>query len=462
MNITVPIALYSWPAVVLLLFATMPKRRAVIASFITAWLFLPMAGFEISGLPDYNKTSATTFGVVIGMLLLDSGRLFGFRPRLVDLPMAIWCLSPFATSLSNGLGYYDGATSVVHQVITWGVPYLIGRVYFSDLQGLRELAIGIVIGGLIYVPLCLLEMRIAPQLHYQLYGYNQHSFLQHIRYGGYRPMVFMQHGLMVAMWMTAATLLAFWLWYSRSVKSITGVSMAILLPVLAVTTVLCKSANALLLLLVGVAALLVSSMMRTRLALAAILVIAPAYAFVRVMDIDVVSPVLSTIASIDAERAQSFGSRLHYEELLLDKAMQRPMLGWGGWGRNRVYGYEGNDLTITDGFWIITLGKYGLIGLSMFMLVLMMPALRLMKNMPPRHWATPAIAPLTALTFLSAVYLVDNLPNAMFNPIFVLAIGGMTGVALQRVRLAAAQPARRTESPRRFVGTPATGVEGSQ
>ena len=33
-------------------------------------------------------------------------------------------------------------------MVRWQLPYLIGRLYFSDAEGLRELAIGIVIGGL--------------------------------------------------------------------------------------------------------------------------------------------------------------------------------------------------------------------------------------------------------------------------------------------------------------------------
>jgi hypothetical protein len=40
MNALVPIALYGWALVVLVLFALLPKHRAVIVAFVVAWLIL--------------------------------------------------------------------------------------------------------------------------------------------------------------------------------------------------------------------------------------------------------------------------------------------------------------------------------------------------------------------------------------------------------------------------------------
>jgi hypothetical protein len=114
-----------------------------------------------------------------------------------DLPMAVWCVCPMFSSLANDLGVYDGLSQSLEQTIVWGVPYWIGRAYFTDFKALRDLALGIVIGGLIYVPFCLVEMRFSPQWHTWSYGYFQHDFTQVFRFGGYRPVVFMEHGLAV-------------------------------------------------------------------------------------------------------------------------------------------------------------------------------------------------------------------------------------------------------------------------
>src|SRR5690349_6575403 len=142
MGFLVPVTLFGWIPFVILLFALMPPRRAVIAAFLLAWLFLPMAGYSVPGLPDYTKMSATTFGVLMGAALFDTDRLLRWRPKWVDIPMFCWCCTPFVPSYLNGLGIYGGVSEIVRGFIIWGLPYIIGRVYFTDLEGLRELALG--------------------------------------------------------------------------------------------------------------------------------------------------------------------------------------------------------------------------------------------------------------------------------------------------------------------------------
>src|SRR5438067_1065195 len=197
MGFLVPVTLFGWIPFVLFLFMILPPRRAVITAFLAAWLFLPMAGYSIHGLPDYTKMSATAMGVVMAAAIFDADRLLSFRPRWVDIPMFTFILSPAVSSYLNGLGLYDGCSEIVRGFVTWGLPYVIGRVYFCDLEGARELAIGLFLGGLVYVPLCWFEIRVSPQLHRWVYGFHAHAFVQEIREGGFRPTVFMQHGLMV-------------------------------------------------------------------------------------------------------------------------------------------------------------------------------------------------------------------------------------------------------------------------
>src|SRR6266545_4824883 len=144
------------------------------------------------------------------------------------------------------------------------MPYLIGRIYFNDLESLRELAIAIFVGGLIYLPLCWIEMRLSPQLHVWVYGFHQHSFLQNIRWGGYRPMVFMQHGLMVGMWMCMTALVGVWLWKSGTVRAIWDIPMIVLVPLLLITAILCRSTYAIALLAMSSAALLVCAAFRVK------------------------------------------------------------------------------------------------------------------------------------------------------------------------------------------------------
>lgn len=432
MTIAVPIALFGWPLVVLGLFAALPARRAVIVAFLFAWLFLPMAAYEIAGLPNYTKTSATSYSVLLGVLLCDSARMMRFRPSRVDLPMAIWSVVPLATSLSNGLGAYDGVSSVVGHVVAWGVPWFVGRLYFSDLDGLRELAIGIFLGGLIYVPLCLYEIRMSPQLHDMVYGYHQHSFSQTKRFGGWRPTVFMQHGLAVGFWMTSASLAGVWLWHSGVLRHVRGVSMSILVPMLVGTTILCKSAGSLVLLAGGVGVLFATRWTRLPVWLALLIAAPVGYMAVRSTGDWSGRPLVAFAEMISEERAGSLQMRLDNEDLLAGKAWERPAFGWGAWGRNRVYDDRGGDVTTTDGLWIITFGQRGLIGLAALYSMLLIPAILLLKRLPTANWSGTDAAPAAAIAVLLVLFVCDSLFNAMPNPLYVLAAGGLGACMVKR------------------------------
>ena len=427
MTSLVPISLFGWIFVVVMLFSLMSARRAVLVSFIGAVLFLPQAAITLPGLPDITKISVTSFSVLLAVALFDTARLLRFRLSWVDLPMLAWCLAPLPSSIVNGLGVYDGAAGALSEMFTWGIPYLIGRIYFNDLASLRELSIGILIGGLIYVPLCLLEIRLSPQLHRWVYGYHQHSFQQTIRFGGYRPMVFMQHGLMVGMWMTSASLIGVWMWKTGALRHLLGVPMALLVPVQLATTVLCKSTAALVLLIGGLFLLFVNRWARLSLLIACFAAIPPAYVTARVRGYWSGQQLVTLAQRIDMERAESLSTRFETETLLADKAMQRPAFGWGRWGRWRLYDEYGRDITTSDSLWIIALGETGVVGLAALPAALVLPCWLVLKRVPAGQWCLPAAAPLAALTMVVALYAMDNLLNAMLNPIYVLALGGISG-----------------------------------
>src|SRR5262245_24353707 len=125
MEVIAQIVMLLWIPAVLLLFAVLPPRRAVIAAFVAGFLFLPMASYKLPMLPDYTKMSATCGAILVGALLFDSKRVLAFRPQLIDLPIAIFCISPLGSSLHNGLGVWDGVSSILTNTVAWGFPYLI-------------------------------------------------------------------------------------------------------------------------------------------------------------------------------------------------------------------------------------------------------------------------------------------------------------------------------------------------
>lgn len=447
MSILAYIAIYGWIPFVLYLFQRVPAQRAVVISFIGAWLFLPQAEIVLPGIPDLTKMSATCYGILLATIIFDVKRISSFKLSWIDIPVLVFCFCPVASSISNGLGPYDGFSASLAQIVTWGIPYFLGRIYLSNLQGARQLAIGIFVGGLAYIPFCLFEVRMSPQLHANLYGFRPHSdFAQNIRWGGFRPTVFMIHGLAVAAFMMAATLIGLWLWRSGTIKKIQTVPMTGLVPALMVTFILCKSTGAYFLLIFGFALLYFCWQIRSALPVLAIVGVILGYLFISSQtDAYITDQIVGGLSGImPPERVQSLEFRFNNEEILSDIARQKPLFGWGGWGRALVYDDTGKLLTVPDSLWIIEYGEKGIVGLASMMAIFLIPPVAILAwRCPPRLWLKPDYAPLAALAVTVLMYTIDCMLNAMLNPIYILACGGLAGMALQPLKA----PANRRPRP---------------
>src|SRR3990172_8602547 len=87
------------------------------------------------------------------------------------------------------------------------------------------------------------ESRMSPQLHGMIYG----SFARaspSLRFGGYRPSVFMECGLELGMWMTACSLVGLCLWQPGRYRKLAGIPSSLLGRALLATTLLCKATGA--------------------------------------------------------------------------------------------------------------------------------------------------------------------------------------------------------------------------
>lgn len=438
MSITVPLALFGWIPVILLMFGLLPPRRAVVAAFVVGWLFLPNAAYEFKGLPEYTKMSATSFGVLLGAILFDSARVFSFRPRLIDLPMLLWCLCPFASSLSAGFGWYGGLSCSMSPIVSWGVPYFIGRLYFRDLAAMRELALGIFLGGVVYVPLIVFEARMGGQLHPLLYGFEaspSDRFYEMFGIFPFQPRLFMQNALALNMYMAAAAVIGVGLWKSGVVRSFWGVNMQWLTLAVVGGSVLSKSLGANLLMLGGIAMIVILLRFRTYVPLALVLLAFPVYMTTRAAGVWSGEGLVSVVSAFASqERTGSLAGRLFQEDRLIARALEEPIFGWAGWGLNlQCIDVETGDpvIAVPDGLWIIVLGINGIVGLALWSLTLLLPLYRLMRLSPSATAMYPDRAAVTAIAVVMAIYTIDCLFNAMLNPIFVLALGAMTGVAVR-------------------------------
>jgi hypothetical protein len=426
-NILAAVAIWGWPVIAIALFLLLPPRRALVAGFVLGWLFLPFLFFETPFIA-WNKQSVTSIGALLGVLLLDSSSLTGFRFRAIDIPMICWLVCLIPATLTNTFAPYSAIVDSIGYVVVWGVPYFLGRVYFGNPASLRGLAVWIFIAGLLYVPFCLYEIRMSPVLSAEIYGFSQHVFDQSLRYGGYRPMVFMQHGLAVGMMMAAASLAGIWLMWTGSLKRLCGLPTVIPMAILLATTVLVKSAGALVLLAVGVAVLFLSRYLRTWIIVTALCAAPVTYMLARGVGHWSGSNVVNVVAKFSGDRAASLQFRLDCEGLLVERASIHPAFGWGVNGNFMVTDVEGNIISVPDGFWVIALGTSGLFGLVAIYTALLLPSTLLALRVKSWMWS-PAMAGAAIFAVILPLHAIDNLFNAMLNPLFVLGLGGLASVA---------------------------------
>ena len=171
MKPTVPLMMFGWVPFVLKLFQVLSHRRAVITSLILAWMFLPQYSYGLPGLPDWDKTAVASISVLLATLIFAQSRFEKFQFDIQDGLVLFWCLTPMFASLENGLGAYDGVAASKNYVTTWFIPYLVGRLYLTDWESIKDLAWGVFLGGVIYIPLCWTEIVLSPQLHMWVYGW---------------------------------------------------------------------------------------------------------------------------------------------------------------------------------------------------------------------------------------------------------------------------------------------------
>lgn len=428
------LVMYAWIPIVLYIFNRYPAQRAVIISFILAWMFLPQAELVLPGVPDYNRMSATCYGILLATLIFDVDRFTSFKLSWIDLPILVWGISPFLSSITNGLGAYDGFSSSTELFMSWGIPYFLGRLYLSSLFGLRQLAIAIFIGGMVYVPLCLFESRMSTSLHLLVYGFQilQQTFLYSIRYGGYRPSVFMVSGLMVGVWMMLASMVGVILWRTKVIKKLWNMPMGFWVGLLLITFVFIRSTGAYLLFILGLLAMFVAKWFRTSIVNWIITIGICVYIYLGVVGSFPGPQIVAGLAQFfPPDRVQSVEFRFQNEVILGEQARKRMLFGWGGFGRNRVFDEYGQDVTITDSLWIIIFGINGLFGLLSLTAAILLPPLTFFKRYPARLWFHPAVSSAAVLAVGIVMYMLDCVLNAMINPIFMLAAGGVAGLAIR-------------------------------
>lgn len=429
-----------WPLVGVVLFYRFSTASAVIWTLLGGYLLLPPppAVFDFPLMPPLSKQtipSLTAFALALTMA----------RPKLQLWPenraarvlLVVFVLCPLPTFATNtepvlfsvgglpGMRPAEGLALMVQQFML-AMPMLLGRAVLAELDGRRLLLTAFAVGGLVYSLPMLVEVRLSPQINIWVYGYFQHYFEQMIRMGGFRPIVFLYHGLWAAFFAMMAMIAAFALYRDR----MDGGGRAWLLAggYLGLVLVLCKSMAALLygVVLIPLVVLLPSGW-QVRLAVV-IALAAASYPVLKQADLVPADEAIALAARVDQDRANSLKFRIDNEDLLFERAQLKPIFGWGSWGRNHLHDdVTGEITTVTDGRWIITIGVFGWVGFLAEFGLLVLPVLALGREVARAGAQVPRLV--GPLALFHAVNIFDLIPNATLTPMTWLVAGALLGCA---------------------------------
>jgi hypothetical protein len=446
-NLLAYLALFTWPIVAIILFRQLPLHKALVWTLIGGYLILPSAtAIKFPMLPPIDKTLVTAVPALILCHLkgqeqpatTDAMARIG---RLILMALVVMILiSPVLTVLQNAAPVIDGRTFLpglrLHDA--WGmislslvsmIPFWLGLRYLNSREGHRALLEAIALGGLAYSLPVLFEVRFSPQLHTWIYGFFPHDFVQHIRNGGFRPVVFLSHGLLIGIYLCISVIAAMSLYREarrEGSSSIKWLSASIWLLMVLVYS---KNLGAMMVAVVLSAAVFLLGRRPQLIVGLVIAAVVMTYPILRGAGWIPVKTTVEFVESINEERADSLRFRLNNEDLLLARANEKPLAGWGTWGRNLIHDPETGELSSTiDGIWVAFIGMFGWIGyIGRFGLLtapIVLFALR-------RTAAGDSYLPLGLIMALCAT-LLDLLPNSgLVNYVWLMA-GSVAGHVIWR------------------------------
>jgi hypothetical protein len=434
------LAFFGWIPVSLFFFRRYPIRVAILLNFIGGWAVLPAANYwsshDISSywvlgnsLPtQYFLTKATVTGFtgLLWVIVFDRSRFRTFRLTFWDLPMLMWCIVPLLSAIANPEFFNQGMQGELYLLLAWGTPYVLGRLYFSDTPSIRLAAKAFVIAGLLYVPVCLIEIWTGPQFYAHLYGYQPYRWVRAHRYIGFRPIGLLENGTQLGIWMATSALIAVWLWLRHAVDRIFGFPTIWLAAILCTVTLMCQSGGSILLLVGLLPFVFVSRRYFPR--VCAVLLVLGIVSFASLRLANVVS-LRGLVQRHTAARSvsnflkkigrRSLAMRLERDEQTVNLALEQPILGSNQWDWWRNSGLR------PSGLWLLAFGMYGIFGLLALEALQLIPVIRVIwfplarsdiEDLNLRH-AFVAVILMTAI---------DNLlNNAMILPL-VLVMGGMS------------------------------------
>jgi len=367
-NIFAYVMLLGWPLISLYFYKRFETITATFLTIVGGYLLLPVkVNVDLPLIPALDKSLIPSLFALIGCVFVKKLPI-SLLPALVwqKVLVVILVITPLFTVITNqspvfngeywikGLIFHDSISAIIEQYIRI-VPFIICTQIIKTEKDFIEICKLFTISGLIYSVPILYEIRMSPQLHSMFYGFFPHSFAQQIRFDGFRPVVFLGHGLLVGIYMMAAFAFSCILW-KRNIRIYKSISPMLVMLFLFFILVASKAVGAIVFGLIIIISILFLAKKLKKIVVYTIFFLVVFYPVLCIFNLFPHQEIINYVVTLDTERAQSLDFRFYHEALLLEHSREQLLFGWGGWGRNRLAG------SVTDGLWIIEFSSYGVVG----------------------------------------------------------------------------------------------------
>jgi len=432
--VNVTLALAVWPLVAVAAFKWLAPRTALILVFLGGWIVLPVGVYPVgatggafpywlvgAALPSdmlLSKAWVAPVSALLGVLLWDRKPLAACRFGVWDVPMLLWCVWPLLQSTLAADAQPDPLWASLYLAGSWGVPWLLGRVYFGTPDAQGTLLQGLAWAGLACLPFAVLEGVFGQHLYAIVFEPHPFAADGVERYWAWRPLGFFENGNQYGIWISLCALAALWVWRSqrRGAQRVGWAACAVAVVTMAV---LAQSIGALLLLGVGLAGLLVMARLSLQKFLLATLVVVVVGSAVYLSGLVPLTHWAKetavgqkVVGVFKASGRGSFTWRIAQDQKAIALVKPVVLAGHGRWDWWRELG------TRPWGLVLLVVGQFGLVGCAFAFGSLLAPAMA-------RLWRAPVASPWTtagAPTVLAVVVILMLLDAVLNSFVFFPAV----------------------------------------
>jgi hypothetical protein len=421
--------IFLWPIVAILLYKKFDTVTATFWTIVGGYMLLPVkTAIDLPMIPSIGKDEISAIAALFGCYFIKHEKIAFFgnnklQKNIILILLIIPIFNVFFNQdpMFNGASWmpsltvYDALAQVLAQCLEL-LPFIIAISIVKNVDDLEKIIRLLVMSGLVYSFPVLLEVRISPQLHTWVYGFFPHEFAQQKRFNGFRAVVFMGHGLLVATFLFVCVCAA-----AIQVKIGTQRQKTrniFIFGYLLLVLIASKSVGAIILAMIATASILFLFNTMQRIIVKIMVAVFLLYPTLSILGLIPYEGIISFIKDFNTDRADSLDFRFTHEKAMLAHAYEKVFIGWGGWARHRLAD------SVSDGYWLIVYGRYGAVYFYALFGLFILPAISKLKGIASTFNEKTIYA---GFSLILAGALFDQIPNSSLDSSWLWYLCGCLG-----------------------------------